>query len=340
MRFLEKLDFELKVRNRSRSTRKTYRGWTRRWVHHSKAQSPDELTCQNANAFLDHLAADRGCAAATQKQALNAIVFTMRHVLKMEESKIELKRFRRASRNPKPPVWFSEREFSRFIGALGQTMADEVLLVIADTGLRISEAINLRVGDIDVDNRRVVVYAGKGGKHRSIPISDWVARLLAHRMSVAEVVWHQDRMKNAGWTPMPRGLMRKYGDAARDLRWQFIFPGRNIISMEDLDGRLGRWHITASAVERAFKRARARAGITKKGGVHMLRHTFATSQMARNVDVRTIQQLLGHSDLKTTMIYTHVAGLDSVVPPLAAYDQTPHLPQPTKISHLPLTANA
>jgi len=253
-------------------------------------------------AYLNYLASQRKVAASTQSGALNAIVFLYRTVL--QEEMPNLDNLRRIKRHQTIPVVMSQQEaqatFARMHGTT-RLMAE----LIYGTGLRINECMTLRVKDIDFDLRSITVRAGKGNKDRAtlLPVA-LIPQLRNHLTKVAQL--HKtDALQGNGYAPMPNALYRKYPSASQSLAWQFVFPSAQLRPWRDT-GKMARWHASPSTLRRAFKRAVGQAKIMKHVGPHTLRHSFASHLLAAGTDIRTIQTLLGHRNIETTMIYTHI----------------------------------
>ena len=253
-------------------------------------------------AYLNHLATRRNVSASTQSAALNAIAFLYRYVLK--ENMPDLDKLRKIKRYKSIPVVMSRQEveatFSRMRGTT-RLMAE----LIYGTGLRINECMTMRIKDIDFDLRSVTVRAGKGNKDRCTLLPEsLIPELRAHLTKVAQL-HKSDVLQGNGFAPMPNALYRKYPSASQSLGWQFVFPSSAVRPWQDT-GKMARWHASPSTLRRAFKTAVNQAKIFKHVGPHTLRHSFASHLLEAGTDIRTIQTLLGHSNIQTTMIYTHI----------------------------------
>lgn len=253
-------------------------------------------------AYLNHMAAKRRVSASTQSGALNAIAFLYRSVLKMEIP--DLDNLRRIKRYKTIPVVMSRQEveatFSRMSGTT-RPMAE----LIYGTGLRINECMTLRVKDIDFDLRSITVRAAKGNKDRATLLpAALISELRNHVTKVAQL-HKSDLLQGNGYAPMPNALYKKYPSASKFLAWQFVFPS-TIVRPWLNTGQIARWHASPSTLGRAFKHAATKAKIYKHIGPHTLRPSFASHLLAAGTDIRTIQKLLGHKNIETTMIYTHI----------------------------------
>lgn len=253
-------------------------------------------------AFLNHLAVRRRVSASTQSQALNALIFLYESVL--EQPLGHIAGLSRVQRRHRVPVVLTVDEVQTILSEMRGTTRLMAELMYG-TGLRVSECVTLRIKDIDFGARNISVRSGKGAKDRTtmLPISI-VASLQNHLLRVA-ALHKDDCLRGAGFAPLPGALGRKYPSASRSLAWQYVFP--STAQRQDPEtGRVLRWHTSDTTVQRAFRRALLVARVHKHASVHTLRHSFATHLLSSGTDIRTIQLLLGHRSLQTTMIYTHV----------------------------------
>lgn len=292
---------ELQVRHYARRTVNTYEQWLRRFLRFHGLRHPREMGSSEVNDFLNHLAVDLQVSASTQNQALSALLFLFRELF---ERDLELDGVVRARTRKRLPVVLSEGE----VKAVRQRLEGVPALVVGllyGSGLRLMEALRLRVKDLDFERRELVVRDGKGGKDRltMLPQSQ-IAALRHHLLDVRRL--HQGDLA-AGWgrVLMPYALARKYPNADREWAWQWVFPQQKRW-LDPRTGVQGRHHLDPTVVQRAVKQAVADAGVSKAASCHTFRHSFATHLLERGQDIRTIQELLGHQDVSTTMIYTHV----------------------------------
>ena len=291
----------LQTRHYARRTVKTYEQWLRRFLRFHGLRHPREMGSTEVNAFLSHLAVNEKVSASTQNQALAALLFLYRNLLERE---LELDGVVRARTRQRLPVVLSEAE----VRAVRQQLEGEPALVVGllyGSGLRLMEALRLRVKDLDVERWELTVRDGKGGKDRLTLLPQSVVPALQdHLLRVRSI--HQSDL-NAGWgrVLMPYALERKYPNASREWGWQWVFPQQKRWRDPET-GHQGRHHLDPSVVQKAVKRAVAAAGVSKAASCHTFRHSFATHLLERGQDIRTIQELLGHKDVSTTMIYTHV----------------------------------
>ncbi|AFY29488.1 integron integrase [Cyanobium gracile] len=292
---------ELQVRHYARRTVNTYEQWLRRFLRFHGRRHPREMGSAEVNAFLSHLAVELQVSASTQNQALAALLFLYRELL---ERDLELEGVVRARTRRRLPVVLSEAE----VRAVRQRLEGESALAVGllyGSGLRLMEALRLRVKDVDVQRRELTVRDGKGGKDRlTLLPQSLVPGLQEHLLKVRQL--HRGDLA-AGWgrVVMPYALARKYPRADREWAWQWVFPQQNRWH-DRASGTQGRHHLDPSVVQKAVRRAVAEAGVTKAASCHTFRHSFATHLLERGQDIRTIQELLGHKDVSTTMIYTHV----------------------------------
>lgn len=253
--------------------------------------------------YLSHLAVERKVAASTQNQELNAILFLYRHVLNIDTG--EAIDAVRAQKRRRLPVVLSPGEVQQVFGAMQGTSRLMAMLTYG-CGLRLSECLNLRVKDLDLERDMVIVRSGKGDKDRRTVFPERLREdVTAHLLEVRSL-FDRDREQNLNGVFLPRALERKYPNAGKEWGWFWVFPARGI-STDPRSGIIRRYHQHPSMFQRAFREALRSAGIFKPATIHALRHSFATHLLEGGTDIRTIQVLLGHSDLRTTMIYTHVA---------------------------------
>jgi len=291
----------LQTRHYARRTVKTYEQWLRRYLRFHRLRHPREMGSAEVNAFLSHLAVEEQVSASTQNQALAALLFLYRDLLGQE---LELDGIVRARTRQRVPVVLSEAE----VRTVRERLEGEPALVVGllyGSGLRLMEALRLRVKDLDLGRRELTVRDGKGNKDRlTVLPQSLVPALQEHLLGVRSL--HRSDLA-AGWgrVLMPYALDRKYPNASREWAWQWVFPQQN--RWRDRESRAqGRHHLDPSVVQKAVKRAVLEAGVTKAASCHTFRHSFATHLLERGQDIRTIQELLGHKDVSTTMIYTHV----------------------------------
>ncbi len=301
-RLLPSVRRALRVRHYSRRTEEAYVGWVRRFVRFHGLRHPAEMGEREIAEFLTHLATGARVAASTQTQALSALLFLYRDILGRPFE--ELQGIVRAKRPERVPVVLSRVEIRTVLGCL-TGVPRIVAALLYGGGLRLLEALELRVKDLDFGRRQIIVRSGKGAKDRVTVLPQaLVAPLRAHLRRV-ELLHQRDLARGAGRVPLPGALGRKAGGAAEDWQWQYLFPAARV-HRDPSTGGLERHHFHESAVQRAVREAVRRAGVTKRATCHTFRHSFATHLLEDGYDIRTVQELLGHRDVATTMIYTHV----------------------------------
>lgn len=320
MKLLERVAEVCRVRRYSPRTVQAYSHWITRYLRAVKARdggwrAPETLDAADVEWFLTGLATKRKVSASSQNQALNALVFLYREVLGVELGRFEAVRAKRPRRLP---TVLSAAEVSAVLGVLSG--ADRLLAeLLYGCGLRVSEGCALRVKDIEVDRRRVVVRHGKGGKDRSVMLPERSVDAVRRQLDVARRVWERDGAAGFLGATMPEGIGPRFLWCAKDFGWQYVFPASR--RCRDAAGGEHRHHTHEKVVQRKVRDAGRRAGVTRRVTCHTLRHSFATHLLEGGVDVRSIQKLLGHAKLETTMVYTHVMeeagkGVLGVVSPL------------------------
>lgn len=302
MRLMDQVHAVCRRRHLSPRTEKSYRFWIRQYIFFHNKLHPKEMRETEVMQFINYLAVKRKVAASTQSQALNAIAFLYRDVLVIQLG--EISGLNRVQQHKRIPVVMTASEVSAVLAQMAGTTS-LMAKVMFGSGLRVEECCTLRIKDIDFGSLVINVRDGKGAKDRTTILPARLkADLQAHLMQVARL-HTDDRARGAGLVPLPGALESKYPKAAESLAWQFVFPS-SVCRPWGQSGRLARWHVSPSTIQRAFRQAVIRAGVMKHATVHTLRHSFATQLLSSGTDIRTIQLLLGHRNLQTTMIYTHV----------------------------------
>jgi integron integrase len=283
-------------------TEQTYIDWIRRFILFHGKRHPLEMREQEVTAFLTHLARDGGVAASTQNQALSALLFLCKEVLRQELGWLE--HVERAKKPARLPVVLTREEVRRIFRHLHDTPRLMAGLLYG-SGLRLMECVRLRVKDVDFGYARITVRDAKGGKDRITMLPLNLASGLQRHLQKIRAQHEQDLIEGFGAVWLPDALARKYPNVAREWSWQYVFPSSRF-SVDPLSGNRQRHHIAEGVLQGAVKKAVRAAGLTKPATCHTLRHSFATHLLERGYDIRTVQELLGHKDVSTTMIYTHV----------------------------------
>lgn len=294
---------EIRLRDYSFRTEQAYSDWLARFILFSEIKSKDDFTAERISLFLEYLTVNRHVAVSTQNQALNALVFFCVQVLKLDiEDKIV---FQRSKKPKRLPVVLSRKEVEILLSGLINSLHNLIASLMYGAGLRLMECVRLRILDVDFEFMQIVVREGKGKKDRVVPLPvTLVPRLRAQIRQVSNLHW-KDVNAGFGEVKLPGALARKYKNAAKELRWQFLFPSMKL-SNDPQSGKVMRHHLHESGVQKAIKKSADGNGINKKVSSHSLRHSFATHLLENGYDIRTVQELLGHADVSTTMIYTHV----------------------------------
>lgn len=294
---------EIRARHYSYRTEQTYLDWVRRFIAFHAYRDPRQLeAATDVKAYLDYLAIEREVSASTQNQALNALVFLYREALKQPFG--ELDEVVRAKRPQRMPVVLTHAEVKAVLANI-EGVCGLMAGLLYGSGLRLMECVRLRVKDIDFDQRQIMVRSGKGQKDRVTMLAERYCTPLQEHLAQVKVLHEQDLAQGHGSVYLWPGLERKYPNASREWRWQYVFPAKSL-SVDPRSGKVRRHHINEQLLHRAVKEAVEQAGITKLVSCHAFRHSFATHLLQGGSDIRTVQELLGHADVSTTMIYTHV----------------------------------
>lgn len=300
-RFIDQLRLFIRSRHMAWATEKTYVLWIRRYIRFHKKRHPAEMGAVEIETYLNHLSLESGVSPRTQAIALNALMFLYKQFLQKE---MGLLAYEPAKQKQRVPVVFSHSEAMSVIGNLKGSYWLMAMLMYG-CGLRVNECMRLRVKDIDFEMKELVVRDGKGAKDRRTVLPEKVIPMLREQIEKVKLLHQQDLREGYGEVYMPYALAKKYPKAARELAWQYLFPS-SVIGADPRSGAMRRHHIHARSIQKAVKRSLHGQGITKVATCHTLRHSFATRLLEKGYDLRTIQELLGHSDISTTEIYTHV----------------------------------
>ncbi|MDP2810220.1 MAG: integron integrase [Rhodocyclaceae bacterium] len=315
-KLLDRVRDRIRRKGYSLRTEKSYAHWIRRFILFHDKRHPTDMGAAEVEAFLTSLAVDRNVAAATQNLALSAILFLYREVLEMPLPWLD--GIERAKKPARLPTVLTQAEVGAILGRLDGTSA-LMLRLLYGTGMRLMECVRLRVKDVDFASRQITVRDGKGGKDRVTMLPDALAEPLSAHLTVTKALHAGDLALGLGAVWLPDALTKKYPNAPKSWGWQYVFPARSI-SVDPVGGERRRHHVDEKMLQRAIRRATHEAGIVKPVSPHVLRHSFATHLLQSGYDIRTVQELLGHADVATTMIYTHVLnrGGRGVVSPLDA----------------------
>lgn len=301
--YAEKVRECLRLQQKSYRTEQTYLGWIRRFYHFLQGCDPRRLSADDARRFLSHLTVEANVASSTQNQALNALLYFYRHALDRELG--DVGKAVRAPKKERLPVVLSQNEIQRLLKSLeGEEYVMAALSYGA--GLRLSECLRLRIHDIDLERGVLTVRGGKQDKDRQTVLPGDITEPLQEQMKGARAVYEQDRKDNVAGVHLPKALARKYKNAGKEWQWFWLFPAEEL-SVDPRTKVVRRHHLSRATFQRCVKNAARSADIPKRVTVHTLRHSFATHLIEKGYDIRTVQELLGHSDVRTTMVYTHVA---------------------------------
>lgn len=314
MKLMERVRRKIREKHYSPKTETTYTKWIKSFIFFHGKKHPQELGEREVSAFLSYLANERDVAASTQNQALNAVVFLYKHVLEIELGSFG--KFSRAKRPRTVPTVMTHEEAMSVVECLDGVYKLQAMILYGG-GLRPMECHRLRVKDIDFAANKVTIREGKGGKERVTLLAASIKSALQAHLNRVKRIHDYDLSIGLGEVALPHALHRKNPHAAREWGWQYVFPSKRISTCKK-SGRKGRHHIDESGLQKAIKAATKIVGITKRVAPKTFRHTFATNLLLAGYDIRTIQDLLGHKKVETTMIYTHVirAETDKVVSPI------------------------
>ena len=303
VKLLDRVREQLRLKHYSYRTEETYLHWIKRYILFHKKRHPAEMGDEEIRTFLIHLAEKEQVAASTQNQAFSALLFLYRHVLNKELT-VDYKSIG-ASRSKRLPTVLTKEDTQKVIDYLKgeyQLMAK----LLYGSGLRVSECLRLRVKDLDFDYKTITIYDGKGEKDRVTILPETLIPLLEIQLNRVRRIYESDKKAQLSGVSLPSlALTRKYPHAGREWPWQYLFPARRY-SNDPRTGKKLRHHVHPSNLQKAVRRAARRAGVDKPVSPHTFRHCFATHLLQNGYDIRTVQELLGHKDVKTTMVYTHV----------------------------------
>ena len=301
--YIRQLIVEIRMKQYSIRTEHAYLGWFLRFVSFNHNKDPKELTEQHIIKFLEYLVIDRHVSSSTQAQALNAIVFFYKQVLKIDLN--DDIQFARSKKPKRLPTVLSRPEVKLLLSQIDGRIQSLMARLLYGCGMRLMECVRLRVLDVDFDYQQIVIREAKGRKDRVVPLPANLIAELTQQIEIARNDHNNDVAQGHGRVYLPDALARKYTNADKEFKWQYVFPA-SVISKDPRSGIYRRHHIHESSLQRYVKNAAEKANINKKVNCHTLRHSFATHLLESGYDIRTVQELLGHADVSTTMIYTHV----------------------------------
>jgi len=301
-KLLEQVRIEMRVAHYSKSTEESYVNWIKRFILFHNKRHPKDLGSEEIKNFINDLAVERHVASSTQNQALNAILYLYKKILNKEIGYID--EINRAKRIKHLPVVFSRGEASDIIKNLDGVIKLIVSLLYG-TGMRLGEVLSLRVKDIDFEMNQIIVRDGKGEQDRITVLPQKLIPILKEHIRKVKNLHDKDLRDGLGKTKLPYALVRKYPSTDKEFGWQYVFPASGFVY--DKENKLKfRYHVHESVIQKEVKKAIRRVGIIKPGSPHTFRHSFATHLLDSGQDIRTVQEILGHKSVKTTMIYTHV----------------------------------
>lgn len=301
-RLLDEVRNVLRVKHYSIRTEECYISWIKKFIFFHNKRHPVEMGEAEISTFLTHLAVNKHVTSSTQNQALSALLFLYKQVLKKE---LEwLSGIHRAKRSQRLPVVLTKNEVNQLFNFINGTNS-LIARLLYGTGMRLMEALRLRVKDIDFEYKQIIVRSGKGDKDRITVLPDTLVTELEQQLEKVKILLKSDLEDGLGCVYLPYALSRKYPNACYELGWQYVFPSEKR-SVNPHTGKPGRHHLDEKNIQRSVKNAARKCNFSTPVSPHILRHCFATHLLEDGYDIRTVQELLGHKDVKTTMIYTHV----------------------------------
>lgn len=301
--FLESVRQEIRTMRYSIKTEKAYLGWIKQYILFNDKKHPTDMGNPEIERFLNHLAVNRQVSSATQNQALCALIFMYRHIIEREITDLK---YSLTKRDRTIPTVLTHEEAMSIISKV-EGKYHLIASILYGCGLRINEALKLRIKDINLDNGTLFIFRGKGRKDRYTLLPKSLHELLVQQIEAAKHIHQKDLNEGFGLTSLPPSLIKKYSMAAKDFSWQYLFPSSTRCEHPH-DGYICRHHIHETAFRKQLRKAVLQCQISKQVKAHTFRHTFATQLLMSGTDIRTVQELLGHSDLRTTELYTHVVG--------------------------------
>jgi integron integrase len=301
-KLLELVRETLRTKHYSYRTEQAYVDWIKRFIIFHNKRHPRDMGAEEVQVYITYLANERRMAASTQNQALSAIIFLYKYVL--QKKLIIPADILRPGRPERLPTVLSHQEAMAVIKKMKGT-PKLIVQLLYGSGLRITECLRLRVKDLDFANHQVIVRDGKGENDRATVLPDSLVSNLKSQIEITRLIHQKDLKEGFGEVSLPYALDKKYPNAPKEFSWQYVFPSLNR-SLDPISNRTKRHHLDITVVQKAVRQAALAAGLDKPVSPHTFRHTFATQLLQNGYDIRTVQELLGHKDVKTTMIYTHV----------------------------------
>ncbi len=301
-KLLDQVRAHLRVNHYSKKTEEAYTNWIKQYILFNNKTHPEKLGAEEIRIYLNYLAVNKKVSASTQNQALQGILFLYKNILKKDVGWIDEIKF--AHRKKHLPVVLTKdevKEIFKHLDGVNQLISK----LLYGSGMRLGECLSLRVKDLDLDLKTITIKDGKGEKDRMTVLPESLIADLKNHLIKVKNLYKNDRTKNNIVVPLPNALDKKYPNAAKELAWQYIFPAKSLV-FDNEQKKYFRVHLHPSTFQKEFKNAVRKAEIPKQASPHTLRHSFATQLLQNGYDIRTVQELLGHNSVKTTMIYTHV----------------------------------
>lgn len=302
--YIEGLVKSIRMQHYSIRTEEAYLGWFMRFLTFHEMKDPANLSEKDIEDYLEYLVFQRKVSSSTQSQALNGLIYFYKSVLSRELS--DSLNFTRSKKPKRLPVVLSTMEINKIFSLLGDDSVHSIMIhLLYGCGMRLMECVRLRILDVDFDYQQILVREAKGKKDRVVPMPKKVAKRLLEQIESVKIIHQKDLDQGYGSVFIPEALLRKYSSIDKDIKWQYVFPA-TVISKDPRSGVMRRHHLHETVLQKFLKRMADKAGINKRVTCHVLRHSFATHLLENGYDIRTVQELLGHADVSTTMIYTHV----------------------------------
>jgi len=302
-RLLDQVRDAIRLKHYAHSTEQTYIHWIKRYIFFHNKRHPKDMGAAEVESFLSHLATTAQVSASTQNQALSSLLFLYKHVLQKDLPILSLPTVR-AKEGKRLPNVLTKEDVQKVIAQMSGMCALMAKLLYG-SGMRLNECVQLRVKDIDFEQRQIVIHDGKGEQDRVTILPDSLISLLKDHLEWRKKLHQKDLARGAGFVYLPYALERKYPNANKEWIWQYVFPSAQV-AKDSKTNVTRRWYMSDSTLQKAVRDAALAAKIEKRVGCHTFRHSFATHLLQSGYDIRTVQELLGHKDVKTTMIYTHV----------------------------------